>query len=290
MKWLLRIGLAVVLLLVVAGVIVGLTLDTLARRGIEQGAQYALGVPTALDSADVKVFGGTLTMADLTVDNPPGFTSDHFLKVGSADLGITLGSLMQDTIELPRMAFTDIEINLEKEAGKENYRVILDNLQKLSSTDKTPTTEPDQPGKKFVIRELDVTGITVHLKGYPGPAIVKVAPIQMTNVGSAGEPVDAAYITGLVMRSIFQSMLASGLDLPADLTAALGPELAKLGDLGGDAAIKLGNKALGDVSKQATEQLEGVTKDLEQKVGKELGDGIGNLLGGQKKKEAEGGQ
>jgi hypothetical protein len=284
MKWIIRGVVALVLIVVVALIVVVIAIDGVARRGIESGASYAMGVPTTLGNASVGIFSGKFAMSDLNVANPEGFDSSHFLKLGGGEVAVSLGSLMSDTVEIGRIALTGLEMNLEKKGGRDNVKEILDNLQKLSSAESKPD-DKDDGGKQFVIREIDIGEITVNLTGYPMAKSVKVAPIRLTNVGSAGEPIDMAYLTGIIMRSIFQSMLAGGIELPSDLNGLLGVGLQGLGGLGGVNVERLGEVGgkIGAASSRVSEQLPGdAGKQVDDAAGK-IQEGLGGLLGGQKK-------
>lgn len=303
MKWLIRGVIAIVLLVVIAVVVVALAIDGIARRGVERGATYALGVPTTLGVADVGLLAGEFSMDELEVANPEGFETEHFLALKNGQVAVSLGSLMGDTVEVGRIALTGLDLNLEKHGGKDNVKIILENLQKLSSGDK-PADPPKEegPGKQYVIKEIDIGEITVHLKGYPVAKTIKVAPIQLSNVGSAGEPVSMAQVTGIIMRSIFQSLIAGGFELPGDLAGALTQGIAGLGALGDVDIEGIGKaaEAIGELGQNASEsaaklgdQIGGETGDKIKDAGKQteeaaqkVTEGIGNLIGGQKKEDA----
>ena len=66
-------GLAVVgiaLVAVLVGIVV-VSIDTIAKQGVERGATYALQVPTTLDKADVGIMSGTFAMSGLS-EQPRG--------------------------------------------------------------------------------------------------------------------------------------------------------------------------------------------------------------------------
>jgi hypothetical protein len=313
MKWLLRIVIALVILLVIALIGAFLAINTIAKHGIEQAATYALGVDTTVDGVSVGVLSGEFGMAGLQVNNPQGFTDERFLTMTKADLAVGLGSLMEQEVHVPRFGLDGITLNLEKKDGKANYDIIMENLQKLSSGQETKPKEDSGPGKTFVIDQLDITNVTVNLKGMGvGGQSVKVPDIHMTGVGSDGKGVDAGQITGIVMSSIFQALAQNVANLPGELAKGLGEGLKKLGPLTevgakviGDVAGKAGEivgdvtksagKAVGDLGKGAGKTVGDVGKNLgkgagetAKEVGQTVGDigkGIGNILGGDKDKK-----
>jgi hypothetical protein len=292
MKLLLKLVLVVVVLLVAAVVTVFVYLDSIAKSAVEKGATYALGVETTLDSADVGVMSGDFTMKGLNVANPEGFDRDHFLRLGEGYVDVSLGSLRQETVQLPTLTLTTVNMSLEKKGGESNYKVILDNLKRLESGEAEGDKEP---GKKFVIEEVVISDITVEVDvfgigGALDRARVPIDEIRLTNVGSDGA--DTSEVTNVVIKAIMAAVLANAADLPADLVNDLGGTLGgltSLADMGIEGSIDVGGqmsdfagKTITGVGEQATKAVEDATKGLGEGVDEAV-KGLGGLLGGDKK-------
>lgn len=290
MKLLLKIATIVLLpligLVVLALVLAWVYVDSLTERGVERGATYALGVPTTLDSADVGVLTGSVELAGLEVSNPDGFEADHFLKLDDADMDVSLGSLMEDTVEVPSLVLEGIDLRLERTLEGANYNVILDNLSRFESGEKE---EADPSDKKFVIRTIEVRNVRVHVDAVPvGGAIgdlttaeVTVDEVVLRDVGTAGEPMSIAEITTVVLKAVLASAVeVGGGVLPDDVLSDIGDQLASLLDL--EAMGVGGIEELG-------EAIEGVGDTIEEAGDaiRDAGEELGGLLGGDKKKEEE---
>jgi len=290
MRTLLKIA-AIVLLPLIGIVVLGIVLawvyvDTLAERGVEQGATYALDVPTTLDSADVGVLSGSVELAGLTIDNPEGFEADHFLTLQNANLGVSLGSLMEDVVEVPSLTLHGIDLRLERTTNGANYKVILDNLSRFESGEKK---EPDPNAKKFIIRSLTITNVSVHAGVVPiGGAIgdlttakVTVDEVVLRDVGSGSEPMSIADITTVVLKAILASAVeVGGGVIPDDVLVDVGDQLASMLDL---EAMGVGDvEGIGEAIQDAQKTIEGAG-DAIRGVGEEL-DG---LLGGREKEESQ---
>ncbi len=295
MKKLMKIVLAlvvVVVILVVAGL---LTVNHWARRGVETGATRALGVETTLRGIQVGILGGEADMDNLAVDNPTGFDGS-FLTFKDGDVKLTVASLLGDTIEVPYLHLTELTVNLLKADGKTNYQPILDSL-------KAEEAEPDavkKQGKKFVIREVVFTDVTVsaqvaNLGGLVKPVTIKIPEIRMTDVGSGGDnPKAIRELTDIFVKAILQKAMQEGVGvLPAELTAELGAKLAQLKSLEAmgvnmaGSIRKLGETGL-DLQKQK-ENLGNITQDAGKSVDelkKGIG-GLGDLLGDKKKEDQQ---
>ena len=66
-----------ILLLAGIGLLIGSVtlIDAFAKKGIEAGGTYCLGVPTTLDSANIGIVSGMFGLQGLTVANPEGYES-----------------------------------------------------------------------------------------------------------------------------------------------------------------------------------------------------------------------
>jgi len=298
----------IVLVVVIGAVLVFNSIDTIAKRVIEEGGTYATGVSTTVDSADVGVFAGTFEMAGLNIANPEGYKSPHFLNMGDASVAVSYSTLKQDVVTLPTLTLKDIDLYLDKSGGKANYQAILDNLKRFESSDKP--SEPAEPkgkgsGKKFVIDLVTIDGVDVHLAGIPGisqamgDVAVKVPKIELKGVGSQDGGMTMPELINLIVKAVLTaSVEAGGGIIPADVLGDLQGQLAQLTDLG-SLGVNL-TTGLGDLGKQvqekaqeqvegavdnAKEKLEGAADDAQKKVEdatNEAKDKLEGLLGGKK--------
>lgn len=279
-KLLLVLVILVVLLVVIAGFALFSYIDTAAKKGIEKGGTYALGVPTTLGSADVGIMSGTFAMNDLKVANVQGFPGPHFFSLGDGSVAVSFDSLRGDTIVLPHLKLDAIDVRLEKKDGATNYNVILDNLKKVSggSGDKpAPQPAPSGDEKKFVVNDLSITKVTVHVdlmeSGSAGAALVPlqkitipIEAIKLQNVGKTGEGVAGSGVTMSELANIIvQAVIGAAVEngggvIPAEILGDLKGKLAALGDLS-----KLDMKVLGDV-KGTVEDLTKAAGDAQKKV------------------------
>jgi|GEM_PF-231561 len=271
-----------VLIVTCAGLFV--FIDTLARDGVEQGASYALGVDTSLDKADVGVMSGTFTMSGLDVANPEGFSSPHFLHLDDAGVSVSLGTLGKDTVELPALTLTGVDVNLQKSGGESNYGVILDNLKRFESSGQSATKPPDQ-GKKFIIQKVEIRNVLVHADLAPiGGELTKlevpIDQVTLTDVGSeSGKGVVLSELSGVLVKAILAAVVnkAAGI-FPDDMLNQIGSGLGSLTDLSqmgigvamlaGGQVVDLSGKAVQAASEAASDAVKGAVGE----AGKTLGD------------------
>jgi hypothetical protein len=289
-------------------------IDQIAKKGIEEGATFALGTDTTLNSANIKVVTGNFKMADMNVQNPKGFSGDQFLKLGSGEVAVSLRSLIEDTVRVPLISLDGLDLLLEGKVGKTNADVVLENVGKLSSGENAPKEEKaanESGGKKFMIDEITITNVSMRVVMPPfsspdKPIVVKVPEILLKDVGSDSDKgVLLSELTGIILSATIRTMVENGADvLPQAILGSLDAALASAGDLG-----KIGGEIVGKITLSSGEMVESAAKVVDEagkqvaaeadkaataakeaadSAGKEVGklvDGVGGLLGGEKKKE-----
>ena len=263
MKTLLKVLAVVGILLVVAGLVAFLFLDSLVKTAIEKGGTYALGVETTVGDTDLDAFGGNLKFGGLRVANPEGFEGDHFLEVGRGEMALTLGSLREDTIEIPLLTMADLDVILERKGDGSNYGTILDNLEKLQSEGEDQDAEPGDE-KRFVIRKIEVRNVRVHaslsaIGGELTDVDVPIELIELEDVTSDGGST-MKQLVGILVEEILKAVLEKGaVGLPGDIVQELTRALGQLGGVGTDAL----RGAAGEVQRT----LEGAGRALEDILG-----------------------
>jgi hypothetical protein len=303
-KLLLGVGIVLVLVIIAIGAVV-YYIDAIAKTGVERATTTALGVNTSLGAMDIAILGGECEMEKLRIDNPSGYKTDYFFAMDHAAIAVNLGSLTGDKVVVPRLELEGLVINLEKQQGKSNYEVILENLRKQQSTEPTPDEKAE--GKKFVVERLVIRDITVNAQLFDMvPTAIVVPEIILEDIGSDS---DTGLLLDQLSGTIIEAVMASvynvvGSQLPEEIAGPLGESLQSLGgigeggfeiiqgigQLGDDPEKALGNilKGVGKTIDSAGDTAEGVGRTGEgaTKSIDDVGDavkGIGDLLGGKKK-------
>ena len=259
-----KILLAIVgaLLLAIGGVVAGSYwwLDSVAKQAIEVQGSDALGVTVELDSIRIGVMSGEARLKALTVANPPGCTKEQLFTLGEGTVELTVRSLMEDTIVIPRIELDSLDVNLEPvENGKYNSEIILENIARSLES---ATAREDETEKKIKVEYLVVRNIRVHYKTEMWIAVpILIDKIEMRDIGSDGSGVNMEELSSIVTAGIFAGIWREGAGkLPRAILEGLGTGLKALG--GG--ALK-GVKIVGDVAGGAV---------------KAVGKGITDLFGG----------
>ena len=285
MKRLWRILLVVLALIIIAVVILMISIDAIAKFGVERGGSYALGVDTTLDSLKLGLLSGELTMNGLRVANPAGFSGQQFMKSGRFELSVRPASLLSDTIQVNKFELDGLEIDIEQRTSGSNVGTILDNLKRLGGEKKKGqenTKEQPSEGKKVMVDKVLVKNVQArfHLlpEVSPLPITVKVPEIELTNVSSedAGGVV-VAQLVARILPAILKSVLDAGEGVvPADFLKTVNTQLTQTVKAIGGQAEKLLNQAAG--------QLKGVGEKLKE-GGTSAAGALKEILGGKKEQD-----
>ena len=249
-KKILRIVLGVIVVLIVCVVIfVHLFGNSLLRTGIESAASKTLGVGVTLEGIDISILGGSVSLQNLVVDNPPGYQHEKLLEVGSARIDVSIGSLLKDTVNIEEIMFDGVNVVIEQKGiTSNNLQDVINSIPKSEAEEKPDAGEkPGKPAKKLHIDKLELKNITVKadLIPIPGKATtvtLKLDPIVMTDLGS-DDKMDVAKLSSKILLAIAAGVAKQGAGiLPEGMTDALDAALSGVAEIGkvvGEEGIKL---------------------------------------------------
>jgi hypothetical protein len=301
MKTLRRIVLVFLLLIIVG--IGGLYFyrNSLVRSAVESQASSSLGVKTTLGSANLGIFGGSLSLGDLKIGSPSGFTADQMFTLNELGLGVNYGDLRKEPIHVSKISIDKPAVMIEMVNGKFNFQALMDQM----GSGAPPQTKDGKPAEpvKLIIDELTLTNATVQLKAplLPKEITVNIPSVTLKNVGNSDGAQNGAAIKDVVVA------MMSGLAASASNSSLL-KDFGGFDKLLGDQA----NQVMGKISKQLGEQVGNITKNVTGQIdkviggaggdtinkalqgvtggndpSKAIGDGLGGLLGGKKDKDKD---
>jgi hypothetical protein len=201
MKWIKRIVIAVGLLIVIAGVIVYVSLDSVIKGAIERQASASLGVPTTLGSVHLSLFGGSFDVNDLAVASPPSFSAPQIFTLGGAGVQVHYGELTGSPIHIQHISVDHPVVVIEQSGLKLNLDALYD---QMPTTPKTSGNESTS-SVKLVIDQLDLNNAQVTLRpGVPGvqqSIDVPINSVTLKNIGNAGGNQNGVAIKDVVMQA-----------------------------------------------------------------------------------------
>jgi hypothetical protein len=299
MKKLLKIGLGTLIVIGLLLTVAWLSIDYLAKAGIETGGTYALGVKTTVDSVGLGLLSGQAKVSGLMIGNPEGFKTPHLMKTSRMELAVAPGSLFGDTIQVNKFEIDGLDLNMEQlKVGLTNISALLDNINKSAGGGDKPKDEKaakdakESGGKKFKVDQIRITNCVAHVQILPIGGAASTLEVKIPEIVLSGVTQDNAGGVAVpeLMKRLIPAILAAviekgkGIIPDADLKR-LGNDVASTAQAFGAGAGKLVNQVGGEAGKA----LEGLGTGV-QKVGesatKGVGDAIKGLFGGDKKTDA----
>lgn len=129
--------------------------NTLIARSVEKIAPSFTGTPVALESVDLQIFKGTLSLRNLKVGNPQGFSQKDIFAVDKVDVALKPLSLLGNKIVIKNITVDGVTLNYEIVGNKSNLSVIQDNLsgnvKKPVQQSKANAAPKDEKSSKSVV-------------------------------------------------------------------------------------------------------------------------------------------
>jgi hypothetical protein len=194
LKWILGIGLVVVLGLGIGVYSLYSNLDSLIVRAIEEYGSEAAGAAVRVDGVSLDLEAGRASVYGLRVNNPPGFKGQYAFTLGEITVDIDLDSLVErNPIVLDEIRIESPVVFFElDESRRSNLDVLKDNAGKSSGDgDGSDGSTTDSAGSsrlepRLTIRRLRFSGGRVQADAQAiggGEIDAKLATAVLSNVG-----------------------------------------------------------------------------------------------------------
>jgi uncharacterized protein involved in outer membrane biogenesis len=233
-KIIIRGGIVLIVLVVAALAVVFFSLNSIVKKGVETVGPQITKVPVTLGAAEISPFSGSGRLTKFVVGNPDGYKTPSAIQVGDVKLGVKIGSVFSDTIEVSEINIQSPEITLEGTLDGNNLSKILDNIKGSGGAKEKAAAAPasSKPAKKFIVKDIVLAGakVNVNVSGM-GKSLVKtvsIPDIHLQNVGTAG---NAASVEDLT-RAILEPVITAAVKAATDELA--GKEVEKLRQQGAD--------------------------------------------------------
>jgi len=269
-----NILLVILIVVLVAAIVVNIFADLAVKLGIEAAATKALNVGVSVGDVDLSILGGRLDIANLSINNPPGYKYDKMLELGSGKIQVKTSSLLSDTIKVKELDLDGIDLVIEQKNITNNN--INDVINSISSQEKKQRQDKEKPGpagKNIQVERLRIANVTVKAKLLPVPGkadtvTLKLSPIEMNNLGTDSK-MDTIELSRRIMVAIADGAAREGAGiLPDSLINTMSSALAQT-EIWGKMAAGEGKKLI-DAGKDVVD----TGKDL----GKVITEGIKDLF------------
>jgi len=281
MRKLVKFALGILIVLVLLLAVVWLSIDYIAKAGIEAGGTYAFGVKTTVNSVSLGILSGQAKVNDLAIANPEGFKTPHLMKTGRIEVGVNTGSILGDTVQVDKFEIDGLDLNLEVNVGSTNISALLDNINKAAGGRKPQETK-DSGGRKVKVGQVRISNVVAHVRALPigGNATtleLKIPEIVLKNVtednaGGVAVPELMRRLVPAILAAVIEK--GKGVIPDADLKR-LGNDVAATAQALGAGAGRLVQQMGGDAGKA----IEGLGTGI-QKIGEPATKGVGDALKG----------
>lgn len=267
MKKMLLIGGSIVVVIIVL-VVFGLSkLGPMIQSAVNTFGPNITKTDVRLGKVDVSIFSAEAELKNFYLGNPKGFKSSQAMKVESIYVNVDEGSLTKDTIVIDRVEVVAPEITYEKLRNTDNFKAILNNVQKAVGAQKPSKkrTEKKDDGKKIMIRNFIVRDGKVNLvMSILGDQIIsaQLPDIKLKDLGAKKGGASPAEVFDQVFKELYARITSSA------VTAELNKTLKAMGKKSIDELTSVADKQLKDVGKEAQEGVKAVTDKLKGLFGK----------------------
>jgi len=205
-------------LLIAAGIILFVVSDKseMIRKQFEIYASSALGTQVSLNHLNISLRSGGGEFHQLSIKNPPQYTSEYALQIADAVLQVDLNSLNNDVKIIDNISVSGAQFTVEQKGGNINIAQLQKNIKNNQDKAEQPEIDKaDQPSSdnksgdelKLAIRKLVLSDNTLKLiSDEYGSAEIKIPNITLTNIGSADNGLTTSQLTSRVMKKIFDDV------------------------------------------------------------------------------------
>jgi uncharacterized protein involved in outer membrane biogenesis len=261
MKKMLLIGGSIVVVIIVL-VVFGLSkLGPMIQSAVNTVGPNITKTDVRLGKVDVSIFSAEAELKNFYLGNPKGFKSSQAMNVESIYVNVDEGSLTKDTIVIDRVEVVAPEITYEKLRSTDNFKAILNNVQKSVGEQKPSKkqTEKKDDGKKILIKNFIVRDGNVNLvMSILGDQIIsaQLPDIKLKDLGAKKGGASPAEVFDQVFKELYARITSSA------VTAELNKTLKAMGKKSIDEVTSVVDKQLKGMGKEDQEGVKAVTDKL----------------------------
>jgi len=220
-------GLAVLVLVAGTTIYLYSSLDSIVKGVLVEVGSKVTGSKLSVGSVHISLAEGKGQIGGVALANPPGFSANPAIRMDDVSLTLDKASLAGNVVVIKELAIRAPAIRYEIGAKGAN----LDQIRKALAAHKAGGGQPGAgrpAGKKLVIERLSITEgqVTLAVEGLPAESI-KLADIQLTNIGRSSNGVEAAQLGEEMTAALLGGAARSVATLPS-LLGKTGDQVKKL--------------------------------------------------------------
>jgi hypothetical protein len=217
-KILLSIVIGLLVLVVVAAIVVGLSLGKIVKTGVNTVGPKITQTPLTVDTVDLSLLTGSARVKNLIVGSPEGYKATNVISVSLAAVTVSPMSVLSDKIVVKSIRVESPEITFEGSLSGNNLSKLMDNVNGVAKkggpepTDKTATATSKR-GKTIEVDDFLITGAKIHgtLILFGGKEVtlpsLPLPDIHLTDLGRGPEGITATDLTRQVLSEVVSGTL-----------------------------------------------------------------------------------
>jgi hypothetical protein len=238
-----------------------LSMGRIVKAGVENVGPKVTKCDVTVGGISVSPLGGVVTIEDLVVKNPEGFSASDAINLGQVRVVVEPKSLFSDRIIVKEVFIDAPQIRYEVAlTGGTNVGRIQKNVEEFAAMFGSGETKEEPPeevknAKKLQIDDLLVQNgkitVAASLKGAGTGIDVSLPEIHKTGIG-AGDDKSTYEVVADVLSDVLGSVITVGRDAATkvlsgvrDLGGAAGDAVKGLGGTTGDAVKGIGDGVKG---------------------------------------------
>lgn len=217
MKKILLSVLALLVVLVISAVgYLYFSLNTLVKKAVETVGPRITKTDVCLSSANISPFSGSGSLNGFVIGNPEGFGKGPALRFGSIQVKVDKATLLKEVIAVESVIIRNPDILLEGTLRGNNLGKLLQNIKSSSSSKSSEEKTSAKESKKFVVKEVVISGINLRLAAsaldQKVEQTIPLPEIRLKNIGSDGSGVSASELATQILTPLLQSAVTEGVN------------------------------------------------------------------------------
>jgi uncharacterized protein involved in outer membrane biogenesis len=200
LKIVLTVIVAVVLVAVAGLLFLSTQVDGIVARTVVEYARETTGTAAHLGGVDIILGEGRGALKDLTIDNPDGYETSHFLRIDDIETTLELGSLRTDVPVVKEVLVSGAHLNAEQRGDSIN----LADIQRYMSQSAEPSAEDE--GRIIIDRFRLTNGhVTVTSEYLDKPEELALEDVVVNGVGRTSGGATYSEATEAVLTPIVRA-------------------------------------------------------------------------------------
>ncbi len=224
-------------LAVIAVIVVGLSLGTIVKTGVNTVGPKLTQTTLNVEGVDVSLLSGSAKIKNLVIGNPEGYKAPNAISVGLAAVSVAPMSVLSDKIVVKSIRVESPEITFEgNPLGANNLKKLQENVNAAAASLQSPATNqpaktgaPAKPAKKLEVDDFLITGAKIHYG--TGPTL-PLPDIHLTDLGKGPDGITPVELTKDVLSEVVSGTLkavgTAAVNVGKDATKAVGGNVGKV--------------------------------------------------------------